>query len=254
MDRHWNIALSVVLVTLAAGACSSPTAPTSTSQTTQMASGAAPPAPGPAPAPEVPAPTPQVAPARYLVTFTSTWSASTHPSDFPPDAHYSSLIGGTHRETVVFWSAGRLASDGIKDMSERGRVSPLDAEVQAAIDAGHAEAILRGGALNQSPGTITMEFDITATFRLVTLVTMVAPSPDWFVGVSGLALLRDGRWMDELTIELHPYDAGTDSGASYRSPDLVTSPRQPIARITGFPFLSNGAVAPLGTFTFRRIG
>jgi serine/threonine protein kinase len=36
----------------------------------------------------------------------------------------------------------------------------------------------------------------------VTLVSMVAPSPDWFVGVGGLPLLQDGQWVDELVVPL----------------------------------------------------
>jgi hypothetical protein len=61
-----------------------------------------------------------------------------------------------------------------------------------------------------------------------------------------------GRWVDELVVELHPYDAGTDSGASYTARNRPSNPRQPITQIQGPPFAVGGAVAPLGTFTFHR--
>jgi hypothetical protein len=185
------------------------------------------------------------------VTFTATWSASTHA--VPPDPHFSPLIGGTHNAMITFWREGSLASDGIKDMAERGRTSPLDAEVQAAISAGTAQRILRGDAIG-SPASTSFQFDISAEFPLVTLVTMVAPSPDWFAGVSGLSLLEGSAWIDERTESLIPWDAGTDSGDTFTSPDLPTSPRVPIFRILTPPLGTGGSAAPLGTFTFRRTG
>ena len=106
----------------------------------------------PAPAP-TPLPTPAAAVARYRVTFESTWSRESHPVDFPNDAHFSPLIGGTHSSQARFWMPGGLATPGIQAMAERGRVSPLDTEVQAAIAAGTAFSVIRGGAIDRSPGT-----------------------------------------------------------------------------------------------------
>ena len=183
------------------------------------------------------------------------WSASTHPQDFPRFPHFSGLIGGTHTDGVVFWRAGQIATDGIRQMAERGAKAELQSEVDAAIGRGLAQYVLSGLGIDLSPATITLEFDISSTHPLVTLVSMVAPSPDWFVGVNGLALFEAGTWKDLVTIDLFPYDAGTDSGVTFSSPDHETIPRQSIARITGFPFLSTpaGSVAPLGTFRFERI-
>jgi hypothetical protein len=163
------------------------------------------------------------------------------------------LIGGTHHAGVTFWREDAPASEGIRRMAERGSKSPLDGEVNAAIGAGTAEHLLSGPSLGTSPASTGMEFDISTSHPLVTLVTMVAPSPDWFVGVSGLSLQSNGQWIDEIRVDLYAFDAGTDSGASYESPDLETTPRQPIARLNGYPVASGGSVAPFGTFTFRRI-
>jgi len=82
---------------------------------------------------------------------------------------------------------------------------------------------------------------------------MIAPSPDWFVGVSRVPLFENDQWVDRVTVEAQPYDAGTDSGTTYLSPDDDSNPQDPIAEITGYPFESSGTVAPLGTFTFERI-
>ncbi len=238
--------LTVGLLTLAVSACQTqtPTTPASGSPVT-------PAVPTPTPTP-MPTPMPPAPSAAYRVTFTSTWSRSTHPTDWPSDAHYSGLIGGTHNSSVTFWEAGRLATAGIQAMAEQGRKSPLDQEVQAAIAAGTAEHLLSGDALSDSPGVVTLDFDIGVNFPLVTLVTMIAPSPDWFVGVSGLSLLRDGQWVDTMTVSVLPFDAGTDSGSTYESENAKTLPPEPIALLQGPPVASGGTVAPFGTFTFTR--
>jgi hypothetical protein len=212
---------------------------------------AAPTSPLPTPSPTPAAPPPPTA--RYRVTFDATWSAATHPDRFPSDAHFSSLIGGTHDASVSFWAAGQPASEGIRRMAEQGRVSPLDQEVQAAIVARSADALLRGGGLGGSPGSTSLEFEISRSYPLVTLVTMVAPSPDWFVGVAGLTLLESGGWVEERRVVLQAYDAGTDDGEIYDSPDRPASPRHPVSRLEGPPFLVGGQLPPVGTFTFRRL-
>ncbi|HSD27817.1 MAG TPA: spondin domain-containing protein [Vicinamibacteria bacterium] len=191
--------------------------------------------------------------ARYAVTFEATWSAASHPSDFPDDPHLSPLVGGTHSSAVGFWRAGAPATDGIEAMAELGRVTPLDFEVQAAIAAGTAEHLLRGEGIARSPGATTLEFEIGRDRPLVTLVSMIAPSPDWFVGVHDLSLLENGDWVAERAVTLFPYDAGTDHGRSYSSPDLDARPRDSVREISGFPFTFEGRVAPVGTFTFRRV-
>jgi hypothetical protein len=81
---------------------------------------------------------------------------------------------------------------------------------------------------------------------------MLAPSPDWFVGVSALNMLRENAWADEMVVELHPYDARTDSGTTYEARDADTVSPVPISRIDGPPLRVGATVPPVGTFTFRR--
>src|SRR5262249_21560273 len=79
---------------------------------------------------------------------------------------------------------------------------------------------------------------------------MIAPSPDWFVGVSGLELLQGGEWRDLVVVPLFAFDAGTDSGTFYSAPNQPTAPPDPIAPNPAPPF-QNGT--PLGSFTFTRV-
>jgi hypothetical protein len=190
--------------------------------------------------------------ARYTVAFDSPWSAATHPLDYPSDSHFSRLVGGTHGAGVILWREGEPASQGIKDMAERGRTSPLDQEIAAAVSAGLAERVFVGPAIDQTPGSASLSFEISRRFPLVTLVSMVAPSPDWFVGVSGLSLLENGDWVDARRVDLVGWDAGTDSGPTFRSADEATTPPAAITRLLSAPLAPGGVVTPLGTFTFTR--
>ena len=50
----------------------------------------------------------------YRVTFDATWTAQTHPQDFPTNAHFSDPVGTVHNSDVVFWKEGDLATTGIE--------------------------------------------------------------------------------------------------------------------------------------------
>ena len=132
-------------------------------------------------------------------------------------------------------------------MAEWGSPTQLLAEVQDAINAGQAETAIAGPGMGDSPGTVSTLVQLTPDYPLVTLVSMVAPSPDWFIGVGNLDLRPGGIWVSELVVDLYAYDAGTDSGPSYTSPDQPTVPPEPIAPIIGNPFTEG---VSLGTFTF----
>ena len=88
------------------------------------------------------------------------------------------------------------------------------------------DRLLSGDGIPRSPSSVSLDFAIRRDYTLVTLVSMVAPSPDWFTGVSALSLLEGGQWVEELTVELFAYDAGTDSGTTYNSANDPTSPRE----------------------------
>lgn len=188
----------------------------------------------------------------YTVTFRSTWSEDTHPhEDFPANAHFSSLIGATHALSTTLWMSGTLASAGIEEMAETGATIQLRSEIDALGDA-ELETI-QGRGLSSATGSVTIQaIHVDIDHPAVTLVTMIAPSPDWFVGVHGLSLLDEtGAWQDEVVVTLYPYDAGTDDGVDYTSANLEPEIHQPIYQLRGEePF----SVAPIGTLTFNRHG
>ena len=47
--------------------------------------------------------------ARYKLTFNASWSAQTHPNEFPSSAHFSGLIGMTHNGNTMLFAKGEIA-------------------------------------------------------------------------------------------------------------------------------------------------
>ena len=148
------------------------------------------------------------------------------------------------------WESGGIASQGIEDMAELGSRTLLFNQISAMVGGGDVGAVLSGPGLSNSPASATYNFDISASYPLVSLTSMIAPSPDWFVGVHDLSLTdSNGQWYETLTVSLDPYDSGTDNGGTYVATNSDTQPQEPIANIRGdFPF-SN---APVASFTFTR--
>ena len=50
-----------------------------------------------------------------------------------------------------------------------------------------------------------------------------------------------------------PYDAGTDSGVTHDSANVVTMPPVPIQLFSGFPLENRGVVLPMGPYEIERI-
>jgi len=191
--------------------------------------------------------------ARYKLTFNAIWSAQTHPTEFPASAHFSGLIGMTHNANAMLFTRGEIASEGIKNMAETGGKNPLETEIQNFISSGTGKTLISGGGINSSPGDVSLEFNITTSHSMVSVVSMLAPSPDWFIAVSNINLFENDEWLTSKTITVDIYDAGTDDGSTFLSPDIPTVPRATIFDITIPPLAVNNVVAPLGSITFTKI-
>jgi hypothetical protein len=191
--------------------------------------------------------------ASYRITFQSVWSPDVFQS-VPGSAHFSGLIGMTHNDQVSLWRPGELASPGIESMAETGSKSTLSGEISTALTAGSGGVELSGGGLGGSGSMTTLDFTVSISHPQVSLVSMIAPSPDWFVGVHDLPLIgADGEWVDSLSIDLVPYDSGTDDGIDFTSPNAESNPHLPIFQIAGTPPFALRPTAgdpPRGVATF----
>jgi hypothetical protein len=190
----------------------------------------------------------------YKVTFSGTWSKATHPIEYPKGAHFSGLIGATHNGGYVLFKPGKVATRGLKNLSEHGQHSPFDDEIRAAIRAGTAGTLIETSPIFGPPGSSTVTFKADARHPMVSLTAMIAPSPDWFAGVRNVRLFKDGKWVMRTTVTVYAYDAGTDDGRTYQAADKESKPWKPARLNDSRHFKHGGKRVAVGTLTFEQIG
>lgn len=204
--------------------------------------------------------------AKYEVMFQGLWSKETHPRDFPSSEwllHFSDVIGASHSANYRVWEKGALASKGLEQVAKWGSPRLLESELKASSKQIRTIIKARGLWHPNVQGKTFAIFRTDPENHLVSLVSMLGPSPDWIVGISALELcLANCTWMDRQEILLYPWDAGVDDGISYESPDIPASPPKAIKRITHqdpadpmSPFYSSsgGNMAPLAKLTVQKL-
>eukprot|EP01023_Acetabularia_acetabulum_P023238 TRINITY_DN22770_c0_g1_i1.p1 TRINITY_DN22770_c0_g1~~TRINITY_DN22770_c0_g1_i1.p1 ORF type:complete len:234 (-),score=51.49 TRINITY_DN22770_c0_g1_i1:265-966(-) len=170
--------------------------------------------------------------AVYEISMDFVWSAETHPTDYPSSAHWSPMAGTTHTSAYQMWDTAMLASPGVQSVAETGGTTTLSGEVTGCGDA--CGDFFRFPC-DQFSGTCVSSgmVEVSSDKTLISAVSMIAPSPDWFVGIHDLDLCQAGEWMPFYTKALRAYDSGTDSGVTYLSANSVTSPPEGIFLMTG---------------------
>ena len=200
-------------------------------------------------APAAPA---NLGPAEYAVVVKSRWTKAEHPFEWPADAHFSGVIGATHQPAYEIFTVGMPPTPGLENLSEQGKHTPLDKEIRDAIARGDAGVLFESGPLRNFADSIVTSVKVDNAFRLVSLVMMVAPSPDWFTGVRDVNLVENGAWVPSKTLDLIAYDSGGDDGTTYLAADVNTNPKKPTSQAATKHFVINGTVVPVGSVTFTK--
>ncbi|CAG5128046.1 unnamed protein product [Candidula unifasciata] len=174
---------------------------------------------------------------KYVLTVNTYWSKQTFPKMYPmyrPHAQWSPLVGRSHDLEHHMWVVGENATLGVKLFAEQGIYHALDTEFvqgyNGVLDSFVAPAIDSG--VGQTSCVIVLD----GQHSKLSFMMKIIPSPDWFIGVSNLDLCARGRWKTSLRMDLHPYDAGTDQGLTFSSPNWPSVPAEPISKVTSsFP-------------------
>ncbi|KTF75747.1 hypothetical protein cypCar_00020251 [Cyprinus carpio] len=204
--------------------------------------------------------------AECILVFTGHWSPQTFPKQYPlfrPPAQWSKLMAVTHNEQYRLWQEGAPASDGMKSFAEQGLTVDLVKDAKEARKRRAVGSMYRTAGIPSGFGHSSTELLLTPRSPLLSLIVKVIPSPDWFVGVDSLNLCEGGQWKQEVTFDLHPFDAGTDSGFTFSSPNFPTTPPENITMITSqkpnhpansfyYPRLTE--LPPLATIWVKRQG
>jgi hypothetical protein len=114
-----------------------------------------------------------------------------------------------------------------EDLLQEGKHSPLDDEIRTASGVGSAAVLFESGALWDFGDSLVATVRVDADHPMVSLVAMIAPSPDWFTGVANVNLMENGSWVASRSLELWAYDSGGDDGTTYKAPDQEIIPKSP---------------------------
>ena len=191
----------------------------------------------------------QTTSATYTVTFQGNWTLDSTPGGVVSSAHFTRLVGAVHNDMVTFWESGGTATAGVEGVAELGATGTFESEVAAA---GANASLVKQSIGGTGTSKATFDIEVTNDRPLFTLLSMIGPSPDWFVGVSGLSLLNaQGQWRSSREVNLFPYDAGTKDGTEFQLGGSDTSPRGTIASIRGTGKFSN---EPMAMLSFERQG
>ena len=184
----------------------------------------------------------------YEVKFQGNWTLESTPGGVVAGAHFTTLIGGVHGSGVTFWKVGEQASPGVELVAELGSTGTFRSEVLAST---HTLSVIQQGVSGGGTGSATFTIDVTRAHPLVTLLSMIGPSPDWFVGVTRESLL-DGanQWRQTHVVNLYPHDAGTEDGTEFSLNNDDTDPQGVITNIAGTGKFSN---VPMAWLTFTRL-
>ncbi len=175
----------------------------------------------------------------YRITFESNWNQRDHIS-VPRNAHFSPVVAVAHNAGYLPFPIGGIANSNLEQVAELGNHGPLNNEVMQAGRMGLAGDLQNTENLfiRQSP-VQTFTITVSPAHPYFSFVTMIAPSPDWIVGVSQLKLYSDETGFvgtPVVRIPLYAYDGGTeqgDVGGNYSINNPETNPKQPITRLMG---------------------
>uniref|UniRef100_A0A4W3K1N1 Spondin-1 n=1 Tax=Callorhinchus milii TaxID=7868 RepID=A0A4W3K1N1_CALMI len=204
--------------------------------------------------------------AKYRLTFYGNWSEKTHPKDYPKYAtHWSAIIGASHSKNYILWEYGGYASDGVKQVAEWGSPVKMEEEIRQKGDdiltVVKAKAQWPAWQPQNVRAAPSAEFSVDQNRHLMSFVTMLGPSPDWNVGLSAEDLCtKDCGWVQRVIQDLIPWDAGTDNGVTYLSPNQPTAPQERIKPLTSLdhprsPFYDpeGGPIIPVSRVVIERI-
>ena len=173
----------------------------------------------------------------------------------PADAHFTNFTGIVHHKDSFLWKPGGFASAGLEDVAEIGNNVKLNNEIDSIIAKGKGQL-----KFNIPAPAITAGFDTGFVFTLqhpcISFASMIAPSPDWFVGINQYSLLQNNQWVTDITVPLYLYDAGTEDGDVFGYNNPASLPQQQVHLLTasGASVLANGnaVLAAIGTIRFTK--
>lgn len=192
--------------------------------------------------------------ANYKVTVTLNWRNPQF--TVPANVHITALKCLVHARDTFLWNPGSAASKGLEYVAEDGYDGFINDELEGILS--HGKGLSK---ITLPPFAVTGTMDTTLVFNTnfscFSFASMIAPSPDWFMGVNSIDLVRDNKWVMDITVPVLLYDAGTEDGDAFAYDNPPTSPKQSVALLTpaNASVLANGnsSLAAIGSIRLLKI-
>ena len=149
----------------------------------------------------------------------------------------------------------RIQRSNFKFILFEGAIATLENEINSQITAKKAWKLILASGTGAEGVLTEIQVQVTSDFSKVSLITMLAPSPDWFVGVDSLDLCDNGTWRESWNVTmLPPWDAGTEEGQQFLFSNPASNPHVNIFQITNTmngAFKNDEPIKSLGEFLFK---
>jgi hypothetical protein len=192
--------------------------------------------------------------ASYKIIIKGTWAAPQH--SIPTTEHFTQFIGLIHSSECNVYKLGSLASLGVEDVAERGNSVVLKREMDSLIVINKALSkffLTIPGIIGKDSTNISVNIKNSR----ISFESMLAPTPDWFVGIDSYNLIENGKWVTDITIPVYGYDAGTEEGDVFGYANPATVPQRPITLMTSAnaSAIANGnaIIAPFASVRFVKL-
>ena len=191
--------------------------------------------------------------ASYKMTVVLNWKNPQF--TVPAGVHVTALIGMIHSKDTYLWRPGLQATKGLEDVAEIGNTIHMNTELDSILALNLA---LTKFSITPPPvtGTVTADLNFNTNYPCISFASMIAPSPDWFMGLHDLNLFEGNKWADDLTVQIMLYDAGTEDGDVFGYNNPATVPQQNISFLTpqNASVLANGnmQISAIGTARFVK--
>lgn len=191
--------------------------------------------------------------AVYMVEFTGKWKSPEF--GVPQGVHFTTIVGMVHNGQTFQWKEGELASWGVERIAESGNASSMLVEIDSIVALRKAISYVVISAPSPTGNNKTNIY-CNSNYSYISFETMLAPTPDWFTGISCFNLFQNNKWITDTTMMLYSYDAGTETGDVFGYDNPETSPKEKvhILQPSQATVMANGnsTLAPIASVRFIK--
>lgn len=171
---------------------------------------------------------------EYSVAFDAVWTKKSHKQAYVKEAHWSPMVVASHTKKGAMWSKGKKASKGVVVVAETGSPVLLMEELAKKKDKYDILDFAKAdGPIDTGSGQQIIPVKVGKGANLVSVISMIAPSPDWFIGADSVSLCVNGQWVENKEVKLFAYDGGSDRGTKFKSKDKKEKKQKKIKAIKG---------------------